>query len=89
MLQSWLQVSGATKSQLAAVLGVSKGRVSQLFHSDIEPSAHLIAKLLEVTRLPFERLFRIVTGPARTRTEQPVRVHRQKLAVSSSSEALS
>ncbi len=58
MLRSWLQVSGSTKSQLAGALGVSKGRVSQLFHSsEIEPSAHLIAKLLEVTGMPFDRLF--------------------------------
>ena len=70
MLWSWLQVTGSTKSQLADALGVSRGRVSQLFHaSEIEPSAHLIAKLLEVTGMPFDRLFRIA---------QQVPTHRPK-----------
>mgnify|MGYP001610813996 CR=1 FL=1 len=87
MLSSWLQVKGATKSQLAAALGVSKGRVSQLFHaSEIEPSAHLIAKLLKVTGLPFERLFLIAqqvpekpNGGA-ARSEWPAASRRRKPA---------
>ena len=40
---------------------MSRGRVSQLLTSREEPSAHLIAKLLLLTRLPFHRLF-LVTG---------------------------
>ena len=61
VLSSWLTVSDYTKSRLAGELGVSRGRVSQLLTSREEPSAHLIAKLLLLTRLPFHRLFQ-VTG---------------------------
>ena len=61
VLSSWLTVSDYTKSRLAAELGVSRGRISQLLTSHEEPSAHLIAKLLLLTRLPFDRLF-ILTG---------------------------
>ena len=60
VLRSWLLVTGWTQSQLANALDVSKGRVSQLIGaSGIDPSAHLIAKLMKVTGMPFERLFRI------------------------------
>lgn len=57
VLTSWLTVSGYTRSQLAKELHVSKGRVSQLLSSREEPSAHLIAKLMLLTRLPFDRMF--------------------------------
>ena len=60
VLSSWLTVSDYTQTRLAAELGVSKGRVSQLLTSREEPSAHLIAKLITLTRLPFDRLFKIV-----------------------------
>lgn len=60
VLTSWLTIAEYTKSRLAAELGVSKGRVSQLLTSNEEPSAHLIAKLLTLTHLPFDRLFTIV-----------------------------
>ena len=60
VLESWLTVSDYSKSHLAEALGVSKGRISQLLTSRKEPSAHLIAKLLTLTYLPFDRLFRIV-----------------------------
>ena len=60
VLRSWLLVTGWTQSQLANALDISKGRVSQLIGAaEIDPSAHLIAKLMKVTGLPFERLFRI------------------------------
>ena len=62
VLESWLTVSDYSKSRLADELGVSKGRISQLLTSHEEPSAHLIAKLLTLTYLPFDRLFRIVHG---------------------------
>lgn len=61
VLSSWLTVSDYTKSRLARELGVSRGRISQLLTSREEPSAHLIAKLLLLTRLPFQRLF-MITG---------------------------
>ena len=57
VLESWLKVSGCTRSQLARQLCISKGRISQLFHFDQEPSARLIAGLLSLTKLPFDRLF--------------------------------
>jgi transcriptional regulator with XRE-family HTH domain len=60
ILASWLTVSDYNRSQLATELGVSKGRVSQLLTSREEPSAHLMAKLLTITNLPFDRLFKIV-----------------------------
>ena len=60
VLTSWLTVSDLTRSRLAAELGVSKGRVSQLLTSREEPSAHLIAKLMILTNLPFDRLFKLV-----------------------------
>ncbi len=62
VLESWLTVSDYTKSRLANELGVSKGRISQLLTSQEEPSAHLIAKLMILTNLPFERLFKVVHG---------------------------
>src|SRR3990167_6772435 len=60
ILESWITVSDYSRSRLATELGVSKGRVSQLLNSHEEPSAHLIAKLITLTRLPFDRLFKIV-----------------------------
>ncbi len=60
VLVSWLTVSGYTRAKLADELGVSRGRVSQLMTSREEPSAHLIAKLVTMTRLPFDRLFKIM-----------------------------
>lgn len=60
ILASWLTISDYTRSRLAAELGVSKGRVSQLLTSQEEPSAHLIAKLMTLTHLPFDRLFQII-----------------------------
>ena len=60
VLTSWLTVSDSNRSQLARALGVSKGRVSQLLTSHQEPSAHLIAKLMLLTRLPFDRLFTLL-----------------------------
>ena len=60
ILQSWLTVSDYSQSRLAEELGVSKGRISQLLTSHEEPSAHLIAKLMTLTYLPFDRLFMIV-----------------------------
>ena len=60
ILASWLTISGYNKSQLAMELDISKGRVSQLLTSREEPSAHLIAKLMTLTHLPFERLFKMV-----------------------------
>ena len=60
ILASWLTISDYSKSRLAAELGISKGRVSQLLTSVEEPSAHLIAKLMMLTHLPFDRLFKIV-----------------------------
>ncbi len=61
VLSSWLTVSDYSKSQLASELMVSRGRISQLLTSHEEPSAHLIAKLLLLTKLPFDRLF-VITG---------------------------
>ncbi len=63
VLLSWLKVTANTQSDLANQLQVSKGRISQLIHSNVEPSAHLIAKLLVVTELPFERLFDVTEDP--------------------------
>lgn len=60
VLASWLTISDYNQSRLASELGVSKGRVSQILSSSEEPSAHLIAKLITLTRLPFERLFRVI-----------------------------
>ena len=63
ILESWITVSDYSRSRLATELGVSKGRISQLLTSREEPSAHLIAKLLTLTHLPFDRLFKIVRTP--------------------------
>ena len=60
VLASWFTVSDYSRSQLAKELGVSKGRISQLLTSREEPSAHLIGKLMTITHLPFDRLFKIV-----------------------------
>ena len=56
----WITVSDYSRSRLATELEVSKGRVSQLINSQEEPSAHLIAKLLTLTHLPFDRLFEVI-----------------------------
>ena len=64
ILSSWLTISNYSKSQIATELGISRGRVSQLLTSHEEPSAHLIAKLMTVTGLSFDRLFMILrTSP--------------------------
>lgn len=60
VLESWLTVSNYSKSRLASELHISKGRISQLLSLQTEPSAHLIAKLLSLTYLPFDRLFTVV-----------------------------
>ena len=60
VLSSWLTVSGYSRTQLATELGISKGRVSQLLISPEEPSAHLIGKLITLTHLSFDRLFKII-----------------------------
>ena len=60
ILASWLTISDYTRSRLAEELNISKGRVSQLLNSQEEPSAHLIAKLMILTHLPFDRLFQIL-----------------------------
>jgi transcriptional regulator with XRE-family HTH domain len=76
ILEAWLRVSGCSRAQLSRHLGVTKGRVSQLLHNDTEPSAHLIAKLLVLTELPFERLFdvrRLPAKPAQPRSTRPAR----------------
>jgi len=71
ILESWLTVSDYSRSRLATELGVSKGRVSQLLNSQEEPSAHLIAKLLTLTHLPFDRLFKLVKTPANVLSPRP------------------
>ena len=60
VLKSWMTLSDCKRMQLAKDLGVSSGRISQLLNSTEEPSAHLMAKLLDRTNLPFTRLFRII-----------------------------
>ncbi len=60
VLESWLVIEDFTRAHLADELGVTRGRVSQLLSAQAEPSAHLIAKLLLRTRLPFHRLFQVV-----------------------------
>ena len=77
VLASWLTVSDYTRSKLAVEISVSKGRISQLLTSKEEPSAHLIAKLLLLTRLPFERLFKVL--PEHTQG-QPSAVQSSKIS---------
>ena len=71
VLESWLKVSGYTKSRLATELGVSRGRISQLISTQREPSAHLIAKLLTVTNLPFDWIFRVIRSDVRALSSIP------------------
>ena len=59
VLRSWLTVSDCTASRMANKLNVSRGRISQLLNSDQELSARLIAGLLHLTKLPFDRLFTV------------------------------
>ncbi|MCM8794299.1 MAG: helix-turn-helix domain-containing protein [Candidatus Omnitrophica bacterium] len=81
-LLEWLEGAGFSKSQLAALLHVSRGRVSQLLTSKEEPSAHLIAKLLLTTRLPFEQLFQIVREDEHKRSsKEPKQVLPEKTEV--------
>ena len=78
VLQSWLTVSDCSKSRLAAELGVSKGRVSQLLTSREVPSSHLVAKLITLTQLPFDRLFKIIhTSPSPLRGSPQGKVARR------------
>lgn len=60
ILASWLTISDFSKSQMAVELGISRGRVSQLLSSNEEPSAHLMAKIMTLTHLPYDRLFRMI-----------------------------
>ncbi len=60
VLRSWLTVYDCSRVRFAEELGVSKACVSQLLTSRHEPSAHLLAKLITITELPFDRLFEIV-----------------------------
>ena len=59
VLSSWLTVSDYTQAELAVQLGVSRSRISQLMTAQEGLSANLIAKLIQLTRLPFHRLFLI------------------------------
>lgn len=61
VFRSWLKASGYTKTRFANEIRVSKGRISQVLHSDQGPSSRMIAGFLRVTRLPFERLFTVKT----------------------------
>jgi len=81
VLASWLTVSDYTKSQLAGELGVSRGRVSQLLTSQQEPSAHLMAKLLTITNLPFDRLFKIVRDLPHSSSQSPSARKVEKVSV--------
>ena len=81
VLHSWLRVAGYTQAELARSLKISEGRVSQLLNSKKEePSGRLVAALLNVTNLPFERLFSM--QPDRTvmerRLKQLTRQRRQR-----------
>ena len=82
MLASWLTVSGYTRARLATELGVTRGRISQLLTSREEPSAHLIARLMTLTRLPFDRLFKIV------REVPPVPISARTITKQKTSEAV-
>lgn len=59
VFRSWLKISGYTRSRLATEMKVSRGRISQLLNSDEPPSNRIIAGFLNVTHLPFERLFTV------------------------------
>ena len=78
ILSSWLTVSDYSKSQLASELGVSRGRISQLLGAHEEPSAHLMAKLLLLTQLPFDRLFIVTTGKVANGQKAASNRHSQK-----------
>ena len=73
VLLSWMTVSDYNRSQLARELGVSNGRVSQLLASPQEPSAHLIAKLMLLTHLPFERLFTLLRDASSSASARSVK----------------
>ena len=79
VLNSWLTVSDYNRSRLAEELRVSKGRVSQLLNSEEEPSAHLIAKLMTLTHLPFDRLFKLVRDIPPTSSSIRAANHSRKL----------
>lgn len=64
VLKAWLQLAGVNRTWLAKQLNITKGRVSQLLNADDSPSSPLIASLLLVTNLPFDRLFVVVNGAA-------------------------
>ena len=85
ILSSWLAVSDYTRSRLAIELGISKGRVSQLLTSREEPSAHLIAKLILLTQLPFERLFKIVRDLSLASSISGSSVRRRRSSMTASS----
>lgn len=69
VLESWMKITGYSRSELATHLSLSRGRISQILNSDQEPSARLIARLLALTHLPFERLF-VLKKRARPRKAQ-------------------
>ena len=87
VLASWLTVSDYSRSQLAKELGVSKGRVSQLLTSREEPSAHLIAKLMTITRLPFDRMFKILRDTSLSHHQPRHATHSAVTAVHHSAKA--
>ena len=60
VLLSWMTLSQCTRTQFAKDLKISTARISQLLNSTEEPSAHLMAKLLNHTHLPFTQLFKII-----------------------------
>lgn len=72
VLHSWITLSDCTRTQFAKDLGISTARISQLLNSSKEPSAHLMAKLLDHTRLPFNRLFKITYRKPALQTNKPI-----------------
>lgn len=73
VFRSWLKVSGYTKTRLANEIKVSKGRISQLLNTDQNPSARLIAGVLHVTQLPFDRLFTVKGSPQGSKQRRRIR----------------
>lgn len=58
ILKLWLRVTGRNQAWLAAKMGFSKGYISRIMNNDCKMSREFVDRILLITHMPFENLFK-------------------------------